>query len=141
MNEELARTLTPKIREVLEQDANAQMIKLAILSIIQSIPDDDFDLGIPLPDSLKSNGTLKGYEAERFKDAADDFIGSLGSKVKSKISSFINDVERNAPSTISNSFVDEIQRRINVLKDQVDNAAQTIDRLERLARKAEEVTL
>lgn len=141
LNEELARTLTPKIREVLEQDANAQMIKLAILSIIQSIPDDDFDLGIPLPDSLKSNGTLKGYEAERFKDAADDFIGSLGSKVKSKISSFINDVERNAPSTISNSFVDEIQRRINVLKDQVDNAAQTIDRLERLARKAEEVTL
>lgn len=141
LNEELARTLTPKIREVLEQDANAQMIKLAILSIIQSIPDDDFDLGIPLPDSLKSNGTLKGYEAERFKDAADDFIGSLGSKVKSKISSFISDVERNAPSTISNSFVDEIQRRINVLKDQVDNAAQTIDRLERLARKAEEVTL
>ncbi|MEX5319647.1 dynamin family protein [Pseudomonas shirazica] len=141
LNEELARTLTPKIREVLEQDANGQMIKLAILSIIQSIPDDDFDLGIPLPDSLKSNGTLKGYEAERFKDAADDFIGSLGSKVKSKISSFINDVERNAPSTISNSFVDEIQRRINVLKDQVDNAAQTIDRLERLARKAEEVTL
>ena len=141
LNEELARTLTPKIREVLEQDANAQMIKLAILSIIQSIPDDDFDLGISLPDSLKSNGTLKGYEAERFKDAADDFIGSLGSKVKSKISSFINDVERNAPSTISNSFVDEIQRRINVLKDQVDNAAQTIDRLERLARKAEEVTL
>lgn len=141
LNEELARTLTPKIREVLEQDANGQMIKLAILSIIQSIPDDDFDLGIPLPDTLKSNGTLKGYEAERFKDAADDFIGSLGSKVKSKISSFINDVERNAPSTISNSFVDEIQRRINVLKDQVDNAAQTIDRLERLARKAEEVTL
>jgi hypothetical protein len=141
LNEELARNLTPKIREVLEQDANGQMIKLAINSIIDSIPDDDFDLSIPLPDSLKSNGTLKGYEAERFKDAADDFIGSLGSKVKSKISSFINDVERKAPSTISDSFVDEIQRRINVLKDQVDNAAQTIDRLERLARKAEEVTL
>lgn len=141
LNEELARNLTPKIREVLEQDANGQMIKLAINSIIDSIPDDDFDLSIPLPESLKSNGTLKGYEAERFKDAADDFIGSLGSKVKSKISSFINDVERKAPSTISDSFVDEIQRRINVLKDQVDNAAQTIDRLERLARKAEEVTL
>lgn len=141
LNEELARNLTPKIREVLEQDANGQMIKLAINSIIDSLPDDDFDLSIPLPDSLKSNGTLKGYEAERFKDAADDFIGSLGSKVKSKISSFINDVERKAPSTISDSFVDEIQRRINVLKDQVDNAAQTIDRLERLARKAEEVTL
>jgi polyhydroxyalkanoate synthesis regulator phasin len=141
LNEELARTLTPKIREVLEQDANGQMIKLAILSIIQSIPDDDFDLSIPLPDSLKSNGTLKGYDAERFKDAADDFIGSLGSKVKSKISSFINEVERKAPSTISNSFVDEIQRRINVLKNQVDNAAQTIDRLERLARNTEEVTL
>ena len=141
LNEELARTLTPKIREVLEQDTNGQMIKLAILSIIQAIPDDDFDLSIPLPDTLKSNGMLKGYEAEQFKDAADDFIGSLGSKVKSKISSFINDVERKAPTTISDSFVDEIQRRINVLKEQVHNAAQNIDRLERLASKAEGVTL
>lgn len=141
LDEKLADTLTRKIQQVLEQDTDPHMINLAILSIIKSIPDDDFRLGIQLPDSLKSNGTLKGYEAERFKDAADDFIGSLVSKVKSKISSFINDVERKVPSTISNSFVDEIQRRINVLKDQVDNAAQTIDRLERLARKAEEVTL
>lgn len=141
LNEDLARTLTPKIREVLEQDTNGQMIKQAIVSIIQSIPDDDFDLSIPLPDSLKSKGTLKGYEAEQFKDAADDFIGSMGSKVKSKISSFISDVERKAPATISDAFVDEIQRRINVLKDQVNNAAQTIDRLKRLERKAEEVTL
>lgn len=139
LNAELARNLTPKIREVLEQDTNPQMIKLAILSVIQSIPEDDFSLSIPLPETLKCNGTLKGDEAERFKDAADDFISSLGSKVKRKISSFINDVELNTPSTISNSFVDEIQRRINVLKDQVDNAAQTIDRLERLARQAEEV--
>lgn len=141
LNEELARTLTPKIREVLEQDANGQMIKLAIISIIQSIPDDDFALSIPLPDGLKSSGTLKSYDAERFKDAADDFIGSLGSKVKSKISSFIKEVERKAPATISDSFVDEIQRRINVLRDQVTNAAQTVDGLERLVRKAEEVTL
>lgn len=141
LNEELARTLTPKIREILEKDADSQMIKLAILSIIQSLPDDGFNLRIQLPETLKSNGTLKGSEAERFKDAADDFIGSLGSKVKSKISSFINDVERKAPSTISDSFVNEIQRRITALKDQVDNAAQTIGQLERLARKAEEVIL
>ncbi|MBX9566214.1 hypothetical protein FKF78_12135 [Aeromonas hydrophila] len=141
LNEDLARTLTPKIREVLEKDANPQMIKLAIISVIQAIPDDDFDLSIPLPDSLKSRGTLKGNEAELFKDAADDFVGSLGSKVKSKISSFINDIERRAPATISDSFVNEVQHRINTLKDQVANAAQTIDRLERLARKTEEVTL
>lgn len=141
LNEELARILTPKIRQVLGQDASGQLIKRAILSVIDSIPNDDFDLDITLPDSLKSKGTLKGSDAERFKDAADDFIGSLSSKVKSKISSFIKDIERKAPSTISNSFVDEIQRSINVLKEQVDNAAQTIDRLERLARKAEEVVL
>jgi polyhydroxyalkanoate synthesis regulator phasin len=141
LNEELARTLTPKIREVLEQDANAQMIKASIRTVIDLMPNVDFNFEIPLPDTLKNNGTLKGSEAERFKDAADDFIGSLGSQIKSKISSFIKDVERSAPSTISNSFVDEIQRRINALKDQVDNAAQTIDRLERLAHKTEEVTL
>lgn len=141
LDNKLSSTLTPKIREVLEQDADGQMITHAIISVIQSIPDDDFDLSIPLPEDLKSKGTLKGYEAERFKDAADDFISSLGSKVKNKISLFIKNVERRAPATISDSFVDEIQRRINVLKDQFNNAAQTIDRLERLARKAEEVTL
>lgn len=141
LNEELSRTLTPKIREVLEEDANGQMIKLAIISIIQSIPDDDFALNIRLQDPLKSRGTLKGSDAEQFKDAADDFVGSLSSKVKSKISTFISDVERRAPETISDTFVDEIQRRINVLKNQVNNAAQTIDGLERLVRKAEEVTL
>ncbi|EQC1524549.1 hypothetical protein ACY2NX_006971, partial [Pseudomonas aeruginosa] len=93
------------------------------------------------PDNLKSRGTLKGYEAEQFKDDADDFIGSLGTKIKSKISAFIKEVETNTPPTISDAFVDEIQRRINQLKEQVDNAEQTIDRLERLARKAEGINL
>ena len=117
------------------------MIKQAILSVVAAIPDDDFELGIDLPDELKNRGTLKDYDAEQFKDAADDFVGLLGSKVKSKINTFIGKVERNAPITISDTFVNEVQRKINALKDQVNNSAQTIDRLERLARKAEEVTL
>ncbi|MEV1853348.1 hypothetical protein ABZR12_31790 [Pseudomonas aeruginosa] len=50
-------------------------------------------------------------------------------------------METNTPPTISDAFVDEIQRRINQLKEQVDNAEQTIDRLERLARKAEGINL
>ncbi|WP_339493775.1 dynamin family protein [Pseudomonas sp. EA_35y_Pfl1_P108] len=141
LNEELSKTLTPRIREVLGTDTNAQMIKQAVLSVIDAIPDEDFDLGIDLPDELKNRGTLKDYEAEQFKDAADDFVGLLGSKVKSKISAFISRVERNAPTTVSDSFVDEVQRKINVLKDQVNNAAQTLYRLEQLARKTEEVTL
>ena len=141
LNDELSRNLTPKIREILEKDTNGQMIKQAILSVIQAIPNDDFSLGIELPEELTSRGTLKDSEAENFKDAVDDFVGSLGSKVKRKISTFITNVERDAPATISDSFVNEIQRKINALKDQVNNAAQTIDRLERLARKTEEVAL
>jgi predicted GTPase len=141
LNQDLSKTLIPKIREVLGQDANGQMIKLAIVSVIHSIPSDNFELDIPLPDDLKCKGTLKGSDAERFKDAADDFIGSLSSKVTNKISSYINSIERKTPSTISGAFVDEIQRRIDVLKQQVNNSKQTIDRLERLASKAEEVSL
>ncbi len=141
LNQDLSKTLIPKIREVLGQDANGQMIKLAIVSVIHSIPSDNFELDIPLTDDLKCKGTLKGSDAERFKDAADDFIGSLSSKVTNKISSYINSIERKTPSTISGAFVDEIQRRIDVLKQQVNNSKQTIDRLERLASKAEEVSL
>ncbi len=141
LNQDLSKTLIPKIREVLGQDANGQMIKLAIVSVIHSIPSDNFELDIPLTDDLKCKGTLKGSDAERFKDAADDFIGSLSSKVTNKISSYINSIERKTPSTISGAFVDESQRRIDVLKQQVNNSKQTIDRLERLASKAEEVSL
>lgn len=141
LDQDLSKTLIPKIREVLGQDANGQMIKLAIVSVIHSIPSDNFELDIPLTDDLKCKGTLKGSDAERFKDAADDFISSLSSKVTSKISSHINRIESKTPSTISGAFVDEIQRRIDVLKQQVNNSKQTIDRLERLASKAEEVSL
>jgi len=141
LNEELSRNLTPKIREILDKDTNGQMIKQAILSVIQAIPDDNFGLGIELPEELKNRGTLKDSEAVKFKDVADDFVGSLSSKVKNKISTFIDNVERNAPTTISDSFVNEVQRKINVLKGQVNSAAQTIDRLERLVRKIEGVTL
>ncbi|HBN7595415.1 TPA: dynamin family protein [Pseudomonas aeruginosa] len=119
LDQELGKILTPKIREVLQKDTNAQMIRQAITSTINALPEPDFALNIPLPDNLKSRGTLKGYEAEQFKDDADDFIGSLGTKIKSKISAFIKEVETNTPPTISDAFVDEIQRRINQLKEQV----------------------
>ncbi|MEN1206073.1 hypothetical protein AAIG93_36820, partial [Pseudomonas aeruginosa] len=92
-DQELGKILTPKIREVLQKDTNAQMIRQAITSTINALPEPDFALNIPLPDNLKSRGTLKGYEAEQFKDDADDFIGSLGTKIKSKISAFIKEVE------------------------------------------------
>ncbi|MNR39263.1 hypothetical protein D3C85_1574580 [compost metagenome] len=94
-----------------------------------------------MPADLKINGTLKGSEADLFKDKADDFIGSLGSKVTSKISLYIKSIEQGVPPTISGCFIKEIEVRINDLKKQVDNAAQTIDRLERLVRKAGEVSL
>lgn len=141
LDETLSGTLTPKIREMLEQDTSSHMIVSAVQSIINTIPNDDFELSISLPDDLRSRGTLKGYDAEQYKEAADDFVGSLSDKVKKKISSFIDDIERATPITISDAFVDDIQRRVNALKAQVENASQTIDQLERMARKAEEVTL
>ncbi|WP_249553621.1 MULTISPECIES: dynamin family protein [Shewanella] len=141
LNKKLSENLTPKIREILEKDTNGQMIKQAILSVIQAIPDDNFNLGIELPEELKNRGILKDSEAVKFKDVADDFVGSLGGKVENKISTFIDNVKLNAPTRISDSFVNEVQRKINALKDQINHAAQTIDRLKRLLRKCEEVVL
>ncbi|MEN1450610.1 hypothetical protein, partial [Pseudomonas aeruginosa] len=63
LDQELGKILTPKIREVLQKDTNAQMIRQAITSTINALPEPDFALNIPLPDNLKSRGTLKGYEA------------------------------------------------------------------------------
>ncbi|MGL4928477.1 MAG: dynamin family protein [Plesiomonas shigelloides] len=141
LDQNLCKTLIPKIREVLGQDADGQITRQAINSVIHSIPRDNFELDIPLPDDLKCNGTLKGIDAERFNDATDDFITSLNSKVISKINFYSSSIECKTPPTISAAFVDEIQRRIDVLKQQVNNSKQTIDRLERLASKAEEVSL
>lgn len=137
----LSQAITRKARETLEEDTNTQMIMQAILSVIQSIPEPRFELDLAIPNELRMRGTLKGTEADNFKGAADEFVNSLDSKASKKINDFIKEVEESLPVTISDFFVTELQRKINILKEQVNNTELTLDRLERLLHQAEEVRL
>ncbi len=139
---DLSSTLTPQIRSILnKEDVKSSMIVSAVRQTIAAVPMENFDLEIELPNELRSKGTLKGKEAEQFKDAADDFLAVLSTRTRSNISNFIKTVEKNAPKTISGIFVNALQQRINVLKQQVENSTQAIERLNRIISKTEKVSL
>jgi hypothetical protein len=139
LDSKLSQALTPEIRKILEDDCDGDMIASAILAVAHGLPSERFTLGISLPDNLKARGTLKGWEAETYKDNASDFLSMLGSNVTRKFDRFIRDIEVNEPKTISDTFVNDLAGKIALLEDQVSNATLTIDRLQRLLRQVQEV--
>lgn len=141
LDKALGRSITPKIHEVLGDDCDVDMIAAAILSVARGLPAEPFELGISLPDNLKARGTLKGSEAETYKDDASDFLSDLRGKVDRRLKAFIKDIKDSEPETISTVFVAGLNCKIIKLKEQVANMTATIDQLQRLVTQARAVTL
>lgn len=139
LDNKLSQALTPEIRRILEDDCDGDMITSAILAVAHGLPSERFTLGICLPDNLKARGTLKGWEAETYKDDASDFLSTLGSNVTRKFDRFIRDIEVNEPKTVSDTFVNDLAGKIALLKEQVSSAAQTNYRLQEFLRQVQEV--
>lgn len=135
LDKNLSRSLVSAISETLDDDCDNDLIFEAIRAVINNLPDDRFDLGIELPHQLKARGTLKGHDAEQYKDAAADFISDMDNEVTRKIDRFIRDIKDDAPSTVSDVFVDNLEVKIAALKDQKENADQVISRLQGIVAK------
>lgn len=141
LNGTLGASLTKEVREILKEDTDAAMLRNAIINVVCAIEQNDVNLDIKLSKEISNRGILKNEEAKIFKDTVDDFVGTLELEITKVINKFIEDLGEMIPETISDAFVVAIEEKINALKDQINHAAQTIDRLERLLRKCEEVTL
>ncbi len=141
LNEKLGASLTKEVREILKEDTDPAMLRNAIINVVCAIEQNDVNLDIKLSKEISHRGILKNEEAKIFKDTVDNFVGTLEFEITKVIDKFIKDLGEMIPKSISDAFVVAIEEKINALKDQINHAAQTIDRLERLLRKCEEVTL
>lgn len=137
----LSATLVPALSAILGHDFDLDMLVATIRDATNRIPDPEFSLGITIPDELKSRGTLKSHEAEQYKNDSVDFLHELKTKSREKINTYIKNVRSNFPKTISDTFVQDLGGKITTLKAQIENAAQTIDRLNRAIRAIKETAL
>jgi polyhydroxyalkanoate synthesis regulator phasin len=90
-----------------------------------------------VPRELQARKTLEDNDARDYFEKAEDFVAQLGNKTESRIRQFLDRLETSLPATVSKTFVDALTEQVDALESQVLNSAQTVDRLERIARGLE----
>jgi len=140
LDKQLSGELTPVVAKVLKEDCSSELIFRAIRDVVNQLDNTVFDLGIDLPRELRSRGTLKGQEAEDYIDQVNNFFGDLENTTKRKIHQYLEHLKQSIPNDVSGFFVDALTEQINALENQVNNSAQTLDRLENMQRKLEGVS-
>lgn len=139
LEKEISKNITPKIDEILEGECDVMMIADVILSVVNQIPKEKLTLNINFPDGLRAKGTLKGDPADDYIDEADNFITNIRTIIDNDIEHYFSRVKNTIPPTISSSFVEELDNKINQIANQVENSTQTIDRLQRFTVQLQEV--
>ena len=140
-DKKLSAALEPALEKILGADFDIDMLVTAVRTAVRALPESEFSLGVRIPDELKIQGTLKSDEAERYKEKATDFLYSLDGASKDSISKYMAKMRANRPQTISDAFVSDLEKKMVTLREQIENATQTIDRLHRLIREVEGITL
>lgn len=135
----LSKTLVPVAEHSLEELANPALIARSIRQVLDSLNTKPFDLGLRVPSELRGRGNLKRLEAKHFLEEASEYAASLGFRVEQKISQFVERLRGQIPEKISDAFLVVLESQIKCLEEQVHNAAQTLDRLERTLRDVEGV--
>jgi hypothetical protein len=141
LDQKLGAELTPVVRQVLEENCNPQLIARAIGGVVDSLYLEPFDLGIRLPGELNNRGSLKGNEAKEFMNEANSFVYGLENIAIQKISQFIQQLEKDIPKKISDTFIEALTVQTRMLEEQLKNFDQTIERLEKTSRDLEGVAL
>ncbi|MFV3415492.1 dynamin family protein [Pseudomonas sp. NY15436] len=137
LDSRLSKVLIPVVVQSLEDLANSALIARAITQVLDSLNTQPFDLALEVPSELRGRGNLERLDAKHFLEEADEFVASLGLRVEQRIGQFIYRLRSQTPTKISNTFLVVLEGQIKGLEEQVNNAAQTLDRLERTLQKIE----
>ena len=140
-DKELSKTLTPAIDSVLGNDFELEMLVSTIRDTIAMLPAPTFALGMEVPDKLKSRGTIKGGEAEQYKDMSSEFLHAVHTQTKKILSTYSQNIRKALPKEIATDFAKHLDVKISDLISQIENKTQTIDRLKRAAEAATNISL
>ncbi|WP_339934172.1 dynamin family protein [Vreelandella glaciei] len=122
-----------------DEQVDITLARQAINNVVYSIPVKEFEIDTKMPNILRPRGRIKGNEAELYYDEAGRFLANLKIRLDECIREYIHSLESSLPTDISSSFYKSLDERIERLRNDIENKAESLDRLARLVNDLEEV--
>lgn len=140
---ELFRKLVDEYRKIVgDKDADEKRIRETLKTITQEIILSDFRQNTEIPKDLVPRGTLAGYNAEDYLGKATTFIGTQEQKIKREVEDNVDRLKKHlGGKDIANNFFAVYDEKINILKKQIINKRENIDRLTRLMDQLQQETV
>lgn len=141
---ELSRELIRTLRESVEQnggsddDINSRKLRSILRGIINTLQFPDMAYSDkPLP---SGSGTLKGYDAERFIEEAQEFIQSLQKTTRSDIKEHCKQMAKKLNDiNIGDELFSELIAQLDQLAKDIDNKALALDELQAIKKQLQEI--
>lgn len=141
---ELSRELIRTLRESVEQnggsddDINSRKLRSILRGIINALQFPDMAYSDkPLP---SGSGTLKGYDAERFIEEAQEFIQSLQKTTRSDIKEHCKQMAQKLNDiNIGDKLFDELDAQLTKLAKDIDNKALALSELQTIKQQLQEI--
>lgn len=141
---ELSRELIRTLRESVEQnggsddDINSRKLRSILRGIINTLQFPDMAYSDkPLP---SGSGTLKGYDAERFIEEAQEFIQSLQKTTRSDIKKHCKQMAKKLNDiNIGDELFSELIAQLDQLAKDIENKALALDELQAIKQQLQEI--
>lgn len=141
---ELSRELIRTLRESVEQnggsddDINTNKLRSILRGIINTLQFPDMAYSDkPLP---SGSGTLKGYDAERFIEEAQEFIQSLQKTTRSDIKKHCEQMKNKLENiSIGDELFSQLDAQLTKLTKDIENKALALDELQAIKQQLQEV--
>ncbi|MDL0433704.1 dynamin family protein [Marinobacter sp. TBZ242] len=115
-----------------DEQVDATLARQTINNVVYSIPVQEFKVDATLPNMLRPRGRLKGTDAESYQEEAERFVTNLKIQLDGSIKNYIANVESSLPADIASTFYKSLDERIERLRHDIENKAESLDRFARL---------
>lgn len=142
LKKELLNILVSTARDVAGDDAlDPAIISRTIRSVIASVEYPNISYSDDFPKELKKSGTLKGYDAEQFLEAASEYARSLKGRVKQDIKSSVDILIKSFKNqNIAENIFAKYDDEIKALLSDIENKEQALDRYEIIIKELDSAT-
>lgn len=132
----LYKSLISSARSVVDDDVlDPVIISRTIRGTLNSVQNPDINYSGSFPRELQKSGTLKGYEAEDFLNAASEFARNLKNRVKNDVKSSVDALIGSFKSQdVANIIFVKYDEEINSLVGDINNKEQALDRYKFILR-------
>ena len=126
----LYKSLISSARSVVDDDVlDPVIISRTIRGTLNSVQNPDINYSGSFPRELQKSGTLKGYEAEDFLNAASEFARNLKTRVRNDVKYSVDTLIGSFKSQdVANVIFVKYDEEINSLVSDINNKEQALDR-------------